>query len=239
MKARNRLWGIVLLVVAVLVFLTATGLLSIPALTGISTAKLVWTIILGVILIGSIISFSYEGIIISAGILLKMYESYLGISISVPMLIIVMILLIVALNFLIPEKARNRNKCDNAVFSEEENANYIYIKTKFNGTTKYIESKNLEEVEVEAAYGGCEIYMTRADAPSGKITMNLSIKGAGTDIYIPQNWRVVNNARFTLSGYDEDPIVLGEGEKPPVTLYLNGKVKQSGFSISRNVYNGY
>lgn len=241
MKKGNRVLGIFLLVIAIAIFLTATGILNVPAFIGISTAKIVWTVILGAMFFGSLATQSYEGMIIAAGILLKMYEDYLGISISIPILIVVMILLIVALNCIFPEKKGHHNRPNGGrdVYTEDENAEYIYVRTSFNGITKYIESKKLREVEVKASFGGCELYMTRADALNGEITMNLNVRGAGMDVYIPRNWKVVNDADLTMSGYDEDPIVLDEGETPPVTLHLIGKVRESGISVSRNTYNEY
>ena len=241
MKKGNRVWGIFLLVIAIAIFLTATGILNVPAFVGISTGKIVWTVILGVMFFGSLATQSYEGMIIAAGVLFKMYEDYLGIHISIPILILVMILLIVALNYIFPEKSGHHDRPNGGmeVYTENENAEYIYVKTRFNGIAKYIESKRLREVEVNAAYGGCELYMTKADALNGEITMNLNVKGAGMDVYIPRNWRVVNDADLMMSGYDEDPIVLDEGEASPVTLHLIGKVRQSGMSVSRNTYNEY
>lgn len=245
MKRTKIMWGLVCLAVAALIILTATGVLSFSIFSGITTAKLVWTIIVGFFFIGSLISLSFEGIVITGGILLKMYESVLGFEISIPILIIVMILLIIAYNLLVPERIRHhKNSCgphkhyhhgeehwETSV--SEEDGERIYVKNSFNGMTKYINSKNFKEAVVDNSFGGFEIYFNNAEVPDGKAVLEMNSRFGGVEIYIPRNWKVLNNMRSQMGGVEEQPMVLAEGEVPPVELNLCGSCAFSGIEIIR------
>ena len=107
MKKKNVLWGILCLGLAVVIILSVAGVLSIPIFAGISTGKLIATVILGIIFLSSLANLTIEAVIISGGVLLKLYEEQLGFHISVPMLILVIFLLIMAYNFLVPAYCRH------------------------------------------------------------------------------------------------------------------------------------
>lgn len=249
MKRKNIFWGIVCLALAVLIILSTTGVLSIPLFAGISTGKLIWTLVFTIILIGSLASLSIEGIIIPAGILVKMYETQIGISISVPLLIIVMILLIMACHFLIPS-GKIKHPCSSRphphphphpgsnpeTWSKEVidgDGECIRMKSTFNGVTKYINSTNFKRAEIDAAFCGFEIYMNQAKVPSGQAEIYMDSKFSGIDLYIPYNWKVVNHVDAVMGAVEESPMILPEGETYPVELVLTGHTAFSGVSIKR------
>lgn len=254
MKRKNIFWGIVCLALAVLIILSTTGVLSIPLFAGISTGKLIWTLILTIVLIGSLASLSIEGIIIPAGILVKMYETQLGISISVPLLIIVMILLIMASHLLIPfgkikhpcssrpqphpqpHPHPHPDKNNPETWSKEVidgDGECIRMKSAFNGVTKYINSTNFKRAEIDASFCGFQIYLNQAKAPSGQAEIYMDSKFSGIDLYIPYNWKVVNHVDAVMGAVEESPMILPEGETYPVELVLTGHTAFSGVSIKR------
>lgn len=242
MKKNNIGKGIVCLLLAVIIFLTATGKFNVTLFAGIPTNKLVWTIILAVLGIGSLISFSWDGVIIAGGILVKMYDTQLGFEISTPVLIIIMILLIAACNafFDKPEKKIMKHTVidGNGSYIEKHNGDsdsgeILYYKNRFNGMTKYVNSENLKEVTIDSRFGGFELYLKDAKVPSGQLILDINAKCSGVEIYIPHNWTVVNNMRTIMCGVEESPRCLEEGETSPVELIITGKADKSGIEIAR------
>lgn len=242
MKKNNITKGIVCILLAVIIFLAATGKLNITLFAGIPTNKLVWTIILAVLGIGSLISCSWEGVIIAGGILVKMYDTQLGFEISTPILIIIMILLIIACNsfFDRPDKKIMKQTVIDGKGSyiekrneDSDNGEILYYRNRFNGMTKYINSENLKEITVDSRFGGFELYLKDALVPSGQVVLDIRAKCSGIEIYIPHNWTVVNNMRTIMCGVEESPRCLEEGETSPVELIITGKADKSGIDIKR------
>lgn len=263
MKKGNIFKGVICLLLAIFVILLATGKLSFALFAGLSTAKLIWTIILGIIFIGTIISMEFDGSVIFGGILLKMYEDELGFHISVPMLILVMILLIMAINFLMPKKHHKNNRehhhgethtddtgASEDYYLEDEDGSYIYARSRFTGISKYITSNNFEEAVIDSQFGGVELYFNNAKVPSGHALIELQTKFSGVEIYIPKHWKVVRELRVSMGDYHEDPMIPestsyaenydemnGNGTvtevEPSVTIHLVGHTEFGGVKINR------
>lgn len=247
----KRTKGIACLVLAIVILLIVTGVINLP-ITGISTGKLIATIILGIIFIGTIISLSFDGTVIFGGILLKMYEKELGFHISVPVLIIVMILLLVAVDNLTPKKRKKGTHTksyidengevvierDNSgleyVEESSEEGSHIYVRSRFNGICKYITSEDFQDAIIDSQFGGVELYFNNAKVPSRCAVVDLDTKFAGVEIHVPKNWRIERELRVSMGDYSEEPIVLEDGEEAPVVLVLEGHVEFGGVKVSRS-----
>lgn len=244
MKRKNIFWGILCLALAVLIILTVTGTLNIPFLSGVSSAKMIWSIILFAILIGSLSSASIEGTIISAGILVKLYDKELGFNLSIPVLIAILVLLIMAFHFLFPGGIGHKKPSRyNGGPKEgphppvndvrEENNEYVNVRSTFNGVTRYINSPNFKRAEIESAFGGIQLYLNGATVPSGRAEIDINSKFSGVEIFIPYNWNIINHVNSTMGAVTEVPIILRDGEVSPVDLILTGSAAFCGVDIKR------
>lgn len=263
MKNKNLFWGIVCLALAAFIVLSFTGILNIPFFAGLSTGKFIATVVFLIVIISSLANLTIEPIIISLGVLLKLYEEQLGIHVSVPVLVVVIILLIMAYHFLFPHGLRKnhsrpqpegphgpaphepRDEFDNVSADPhekrdrvksnvyEDEGDFVTCKTYFNGVTKYINSKNFTGAAIDTAFGGVEIYFTNTEVPSGHATLDIDAKFSGVNIYVPYNWKITNHANAVMGAITESPMVLRDGETWPVELELTGSTSFSGVDIKR------
>lgn len=236
MKNKKSLWGIVCLALAVIVFLNAIGLFKVSFIPGVSTMKLIITVIVAYILLKSLIKFSYEGIIICCGILLKMYEGLLGISIKVPLLILVMILLILACEFIFSSGNNMRFEFDTEkreVHSVDEEEGYLRIKNHFGEITKYVNSEEFNAAIIDNAFGEVAFYLNNAVVKDGKATVNVVSRFGEVNIYIPKNWLVKNDVKSVFGDMNEGPMMLGDGETPEVELVIKGRSRFGEINIIR------
>lgn len=248
MKNKNIGKGIVCLLVAAVIILASAGWLNFAIFAGMSAGRLVASIIIGVILIGAIIDKDLDAVIIFGGVLLKLLEKQLGLHIKITVLVAVIILLLMARNFIFPKKKSSRleamdnvngvnfitdeNANGNRVSVSEEDGSYIYEKNRFNGIVKYITSDNFKKAQIESQFGGVELYFNNAMVPDGHAEVELDTKFSGVDIYVPRHWTVVNNLHNKMGDVSIDEMI-DDAEGMPVELVLSGYTEFGGVKVIR------
>ena len=248
MKNRNIGKGIVCLLVAAVIIMASSEWLNFAIFTGLSTGRLVASIIIGVILIGAIIDKDFDAVIIFGGVLLKLLEKQLGLHIKIPVLIAVIILLLMARSFIFPKKKSSRldimddgngvhlitdgNASGNRVSASEADGSYIYEKNRFNGIVKYITSDNFKKAQIDSQFGGVELYFNNAMVPDGHAEVELDTKFSGVDIYVPRHWTVVNNLHNKMGDVSIDEMI-DDAEGMPVELVLSGYTEFGGVKVNR------
>lgn len=108
---------------------------------------------------------------------------------------------------------------------------HVYHMNRFSGAEKYIDSQNLKSVEIINKAGGMEVYLDKAKAAGDKVHMRIECYAGGMEIYIPRNWRVINNVNC-FAGAVDGPSEMDEAVND-VTLILSGTVKAAGVEIIR------
>ena len=235
MRNKKAIWGIVCLALAVVVFLNSIGLFKVSFIPGVSTMKLVITVIVAYILLKSLLKFSYEGIIICCGILFKMYESLFGISVKLPVLILVMVLLILACECVFSPgmKFKYEFKVDTEGKTCSEEDGFYYIHNRFGDVTKYVNAEPFKGAVIDNAFGDVSFYFNGAIVEDGKAEIQVHNKFSDIVIYVPKNWVVKNQLRSIFGDTHEEPMTLEDGEAPEVELTVSGVSKFSDFNIRR------
>ncbi len=94
---------------------------------------------------------------------------------------------------------------------------------------KYVNTNQLQEVNIDCAFSGMKVYFDHADMAREKASVNVRLSFSGLELYVPKNWNVVDkNLGCTLGGVERRGTA---SETTDRTLVLNGSVSFSGVEI--------
>lgn len=249
MKRENVFWGILLLLAAAALVIGKLGMLG-----DISLFSLIVTVFMVVIIIRSIPSLHFAGILFPLAVLCILYDERLGIESLTPWTVLIVAGLGSAgLSMIFGECTRKRfekkwNEEDGewkhchkgfshhghgkeADFEvvDEEDGSYIHHRTIFGASTKYINTLHLKEANLECSFGAMKVYFDRAALENGKADLWIQANFAGIELYIPRDWKVENHVSAILGGVDEKsqhyPAEHGS------TLVIKGNISFAGVDI--------
>lgn len=228
MSFRKIFWGLFFILASALVVVNQMGIF-----TDINLMSLVFSIFLVAILLKSIYHVSFTGILFSLAFLGIIYAEPLGIESLVPWPILLAALfgsIGLTVLFGINHKYCKYHKYEGKFVEEtiESDDNIVDVRTTFGETTKYINNKQLERINVSCSFGAAKIYLDNAELKDDKAIMNLDISFAGVELYVPKGWKIINNADISLGGIDEKNDNRATSDK---TLTLTGKVSLAGIEI--------
>lgn len=118
----------------------------------------------------------------------------------------------------------------NYVEPETIEGDIINEKVSFTGATKYIHSDNFKRADIDCSFGGTEVYLDKVVVPSGQAEIYVSANFSGVTLYIPREWRIVNNLSAFFGGVE----IHGDNpDNASVTVTLSGNVSFSGVEVKR------
>lgn len=228
MKFKKVFWGLFFILAAALVVVNQMGIF-----TDINLVNLVFSIFLVAILLKSLYHISFAGILFSLAFLGIIYAEPLGIESIVPWPILLAaffgsIGLTVLFGCNHRHSRHHKHERDFVEETIESEDNVVDVKTAFGATTKYINNKNLEKINISCSFGAAKVYLDNAELKDDKAVIDLDISFSGVELYIPKEWRVINNADVSLGGIDEKTINKATSE---ITLTITGKVSLAGVEI--------
>ena len=227
MNKKNIIWGLIFIVAAILVVCGAFGFLGNPV-------NVIITVLLIPIIISNAVHLIYPGIFFPLAVIAILYDDYLGIQALTPWpVLFIALFLSIGLSFLFP-KYRHFYK-----HSEEEEEGFheiineaddsvINLSAKFGGSVKYVNTNQLQEVNIDCAFSGMKVYFDHADIAGEKASVNVRLSFSGLELCVPKNWKVVDNLACTLGGVDQKGAA---SETTGKTLLLKGSVSFSGIKI--------
>lgn len=226
-QLKNKAWGIFFILTAILVLLSELGIFSL----GISAFDFILTVLLVVTFFKSLCHLSYFGMFISLALLGIVYDEALGIETLTPFpILLIAILLSIGFNFLFGGFDRFK-KHDEGNFIEEEinsSDSIVNITTSFGATTKYINSKDVEKININAKFSACKLYLDKASLKDNELVVNFDISFSGVEVYVPKEWKVINNVSCSLGGIDEKNRAEGSND---MKVTLTGKCSLAGIEI--------
>lgn len=236
MKKSNIFWGVILILLACLVIISAMGWTM-----GIGFWSIVFTVLFIALFIKGIVNLDFSQILFPIAFLCIIWDEVLGIERLTPWPVLFAALLgTIGLNLIFGnmkiqikrnrefgEKVfeKNFNKSMNI---QEERKEYVKCCVRFSSIVKYINSANLQRVDVSAMFGAASLYLDNACAPSGEVLIDVNATFSGIEIFIPRDWRVINKTSATFGGVDENGGSSGAGI---VDVVLTGNVNFSGIEI--------
>lgn len=226
MKKENIIWGLLLILSAVILIVSKLGYLQ-----NINAIGLIITIMCVYIMIKSIMSVNFGGILFPLAIIGIVYDKELGITAITPWTI----LFAAALLSLGLEMIFHRHKPhvyidhhdDMEVINFADDSN-VKCSTSFSGSAKYINTDDLKSVDLDVSFGGMKVYFDNAKIQGEEATVQLNVSFGGLELYIPKEWRVSNQLNVVMGGVAEKNRNQSTGTP---TLTLVGNVKFSGVDI--------
>ncbi len=226
MKNKNYFWGLFFIGAALVILLNQLGYLG-----DLSLYKLIAAILIIPIIIKSIFKLEFAGIFFPIALAAIIYDKELGITNLTPWPILAVALFasigfsLILKNFKV-KHILYFNDYDQVINTKDENN--IDLSVNFGSCIKYINTEDFEKINISSSFAGVKVYFDNAKILKDQATINLNLSFAGVELFIPKEWKIVNNIDISLGGVEEKTRNNSETTK---TVYLNGKVSLAGVEI--------
>lgn len=229
----NRLfWGVVFIAAAVLLIFAKLGYLG-----GFNIFTLAATVLLAAIMIKGMVRAGFGTVFFSAAFLAILYAKPLHIETLVPWTVLLVALLAtMGFHILFHNNRWAKRLQANHEFSDmhneiidEPDGEVIHQKIVFGGATKYVNSDNLKEIDIDCSFSGLEIFLDKAHVPSGNVNIHMHAAFGGITLYVPKEWRVENHLDLVLGGLDFKNRNEPDGS---VTMTLSGDMAFGGVEVT-------
>ncbi|WP_294375109.1 LiaF transmembrane domain-containing protein [uncultured Clostridium sp.] len=227
----NRIFmGLIFIFAAIVLLLEKLGFLG-----HINVWPLILTIFLVIIIVKNIHPLNFSGILFPIAFLCIIYDKQLGIENLTPWTVLLSAALgSIGLSIIFPDKSHrifasnNYSKDYEFDVIDKEDEDNIVQKTLFSGITKYINSNDFKQADLECTCGGMEIYFDRANIKNGKAIVKIKSTCSGIELFVPKEWDIENHLVTTLSGVETKNKNIPDGS---ATLVLIGEITLTGVTI--------
>ena len=231
-------------------FFILGGIFIVVSKLGFLAEMNIFTILLGVFLLAifikSTVHLSFFGMLFSAAFLLIMFDEYLNITAITPWPVLGAALLgAIGLECIFHGVKKKYNigvfrehswqgwrkdcpSCGGVNSDMECSDSENSVNTSFGAGVKYITSKDFKSACIKSSFAGTEVYFDGAEIPSGNAQVTVDVSFAGVELFVPKDWRVINNINSSMGGVSESGRCTSTGTP---TLTLCGTVKFGGLDI--------
>lgn len=232
---KNRLfWGIMFLLAAAFVIVGKLGYLG-----NFSPFSLIFTVFMLAVIAKSIPRLNFAGILFPIAFLCITYDKVLNIENLTPWTVLAVALLgSIGLSLLFHRKNdswysyhhkyHSYNHPHVEVIDVEDN-DHVKQSTRFGSSTKYINSDNFKQADLECSFGSIQVYFNKAHVKTEAI-VRISGSFCGIELYVPKEWHVENQIESIVGGVSEKGKGYVTSESAPV-LKLVGELNFSGVEI--------
>lgn len=184
MKNNSRSIGIVLILIAVMMMATATGIMpNIPWFRIIISCLFIGWAVKG------LLEREFCGALICACVPAWLFEDYLGIEDLVPFpLCIAAVLCGIGLDMVIGKKTKAKTNEDVPV-NETPDGRHVALENNFASVSKYVNAAAFRSAKLENNFGAANIYFNNATIANGEAKVELENNFGQMNIYIPSTWR--------------------------------------------------
>lgn len=236
-KINNILWGVGLILAAVLLIGSSMGFLN---LGDIGWFTIVVSVFLGLIMIKSILTISFFGTLMSLACLCIIFDKQLGLEAITPWPVLgAAFLCSIGLDLLfstskrrfgkrhVGNRASNKGEHDGqrVIFADdtgEVDEEVVSCTVKFGSTAKYINSQTFERAEIDCNFGDAKVYLTDAQLKGNQAEIDVNVSFGDVKIFMPRTWKVECNLSISLGDYKEKGRHQYIEDAP--TIYLTGRV---------------
>lgn len=131
------------------------------------------------------------------------------------------------------KKKYKKGKFVGAEFSNKDHndlsGEYVSASLNMGESSRYINSSNLKEADLNCALGDLSVYFIGSELHND-VNVNVYCKLGNIDLYFPRDWRVVNNINVTLGAVSVRENRPNDG----YTVYLNGNVSLGNVDVYFN-----
>ena len=242
-KLGRAFWGIFFIVCALFVVLNQMGIWTYKL--GFWAA--VGTVIFAISLLDGLINRRITESVFSIAFILMIFAEPLHITRLVPWTILLAAVLIsIGLGIIFRnrfhtvayanKKIKNfRNKREaitDHIFTDtvsKEQGAHVVVDQTMSDTSRYIHSKELETIDMNAKMSDVNLYLDDAQAANETVTMNVNLTITDLTIYLPLSWQVESNMASTFMSGDFEIDGTSNGGGP--TLIIQGRSNMSDIKI--------
>lgn len=232
MKSRNYFWGLFFISAAAVILINQLGYFG-----EVNLFSLICTILLIPIIIKSLFSLNFGGILFPTAILGIIYAEPLGITNLTPWPILAIALFasiglsLIFKPFRFQQVIKKHGFTNNEGFDEiinTEDKNFVDLSVNFGSCIKYVNTDEFEKANIGCSFGAMKVYFDNTKIKGEEASINLNVSFGGVEIYIPKTWKIINKADVSLGSIEEKNRNSSETNK---TLYIYGKVNFAGVEI--------
>lgn len=221
-------WGLIFILVAV--YLIVSRIYELPQIG-------IWSIILTIAFVALVIKGigerNFYEILFGIAFLCCIYDKWLGIEKLTPWPVLGAALFgSIGLSMIFRKKRTWNVEGSRGEFrstsSNENDGEHIFCENNFGSSIKYINSDNFCSARLNNDFGTLTVYFDNAIIQSGTAYVEVSCDCGTTNLYIPKQWKVVNDLARSFGTISEHGRCEGSSNN---TLYLRGEVDFGSINI--------
>ncbi len=204
---KNRLfWGVTFILTAVFLIVGKLGYLE-----DLSIFSMIFTVFLGAIVVKSIYPVNFAGILFPLAFLGIIYDKQLGIENLTPWTVLAVAALgSIGLSMVFYNKKMFHPH--HHVFGVEpydfevidvEDENHVRQSTSFGESSKYINSEDFKQADLECSFGAMKVYFDHAQVQDSQVLVRVHVSFAGMELYVPKEWAIDNQVRASFGAVEE------------------------------------
>src|SRR5699024_9423309 len=138
------------------------------------------------------------GILIPLSLIGVIYWDYIGLNSLNPWTLVWSSILI-SIGVSIIFKPKNKFKVYKGFKYKNVDEN-IYIESTFSESIRYLRDEDIKNVKLESTFGSMKIYFDDVKPLEDYLTVDIEATFSGVELYIPKEWKVINNVDVTFGG---------------------------------------
>lgn len=230
MRKEKYFWGIIFILCAVYLLTSKMGFLN---WLNISVWSTILTIFFLSTLLKGISRVDFYGIFISLAFLGIVHDEFLGIEAITPWPILgAAILLGIGFNMIFPNRKKHKNNMyitsNSAPIIENTDGERVFYRVSFSSAINYVNSTSFREASFDCSFGSLKVYFDHAIMAGDTAVIYIDNSFGGTELFIPREWRVINQLDSSFGGVDEKGSPMADGVH---TVYLRGDNSFGGVTI--------
>lgn len=225
-RKRNKdiFWALILIAIAIGILGVAFGYLTTP------TTRIIWSIVLGVFGIGSLIKLNWFGFFIIAAIIIHINKASIGVEGMWP-IYFAAILLAIGLQIITGRFTKKGPKViingewewGDRKFSANSgtssvSGDHIMIENNFSDQAKYVHSDKLQSAQIENNFGGLKVYFDQAQFSETGCTIHVENNFGKTSLFLPRNIRLDNQLKSSFGNVYDENIIMTDPSFPIVVV---------------------
>jgi len=227
MKKEKVFWGLVFVLAAACILISALGMFH-----AVSWVSIIIGAFLVIIMLKGIRSVSFPEIIFPLAILYLLFSKFFPFApLEVWPVLGVALFLSIGLSLIFPKKHffHFHNK---QVYSETETTDYsntIHQSVSFNSSIKYVNSTTFEKGNFECSFGSMKVFFDNTQFLNNSAEVYAEASFGSIIFYIPKDWNVHINVETAFASVEEKGQKINNTQGP--VLYLNGEVSFGSIEI--------
>ncbi|WP_035294571.1 membrane protein [Clostridium sp. KNHs214] len=229
MKKEKIFWGFILILGGIFLIINKLGYFP-----DVNVFSLLLTVFLVVVIVKSLFTLNFSGILFPIAFICIIYDKQLGITKITPWTVLLAAALgSIGLSMIFHKHTKMVNfkcDCEDGKFEkiDIEDESYVRFNNSFSGTIKYINTDKFEQADFKCSFGAMKVYFDNAVMSNNNAIVRINASFSGVELYIPKSWKIENKADVFLASIEEKN---KRDEITTNTLTLVGNVNFSGVEI--------